>query len=42
MMNGNDGWMTGWGMHGYGGGGLFLLVAIIVGFVFLAVRGRSS
>lgn len=42
MMNGNDGWGMGWGMNGFGGGGIVLLLVIVAGIVFLARRGRNS
>ncbi len=40
MMSSYDGWGMGWGMHGFGGGDLILLLVIVAGIVFLVRRGR--
>ena len=43
MMGGIDGWGwgMGWGLGGFGGIGL-IVVLLVVGFAFLAVRRRNS
>lgn len=42
MMGGGGGWGMSWGMGGFGGVGLLVVVLLVGGLVFAAVRRRNS